>query len=212
MLLASGIVQGPVEVRTLTHLVGTALGRAVLIKVVLFAAIVALGAVNRRRLLPSLAAAARDGAPPGRAGQLLRRTLTAELALGATALAVTGALAGYAPSVAESTGPFSGRADISPARLELTVDPARVGPNEMHVYLFDRREGRQYDATKELTVTAELPEKRIEPIEFDATKAGPGQYVVGGAALGVSGKWTVEVVARVSDFDEYRTRLHVPVR
>ena len=212
VLLASGIVQGLVEVRTLTNLVDTAFGRAVLIKVVLFAAIVALGAVNRRRHLPSLAAAARDGTPPGRAGHALRRTLTAELALGAAALAVTGALAGYAPSVAESTGPFSGRADIGPARLELTVDPARVGPNEMHVYLFDRRDGRQYDATKELTVAAELPDKRIEPIELEATKAGPGHYVVTGAALGVSGKWTVEVVARVSDFDEYRTRLHVPVR
>ena len=63
----------------------------------------------------------------------MRRTLTAELALGATALAVTGALARFAPSVAEGTGPFSGRADLGPARLELTVDPARVGPNEMHV-------------------------------------------------------------------------------
>jgi copper transport protein len=75
--------------------------------------------------------------------------------------------------------------------MELTVDPARVGPNEMHVYLFDRRDGRQYEATKELTVTAELPEKRIEPIELEATKAGPGHYVVSGAALGLSGKWTL---------------------
>ena len=41
--------------------------------------------------------------------------------------------------------PFSGSADIGPARLELTVDPARVGPNEMHVYLFDRRAGAQWD-------------------------------------------------------------------
>jgi copper transport protein len=90
--------------------------------------------------------------------------------------------------------------------------PCWSSPNEMHVYLFDRRDGRQYDATKELTVTAELPEKHIDAIELDATRAGPGHYVVTGAALGVSGDWTVEVVARVSDFDEYRTRLHVPVR
>jgi copper transport protein len=212
VLLASGIVQGLVEVRTFDNLIDTAFGRAVLVKVVLFTAIVALGAVNRQRLLPALTRAALDGSSPGRTGQLLRRTLTAELALGVTALAATGALAGYAPSIAEGTGPFAGKADIGPARLELTVDPARVGPNEMHVYLFDRRDGRQYEATKELTVTAELPEKRIEPIEFEATKAGPGHYVVSGAALGVSGKWTVEVVARVSDFDEHRAKLQVPVR
>ena len=95
--------------------------------------------------------------------------------------------------------------------MELTVDPARVGPNEMHVYLFDRRDGRQYDETKELTVTAELPERGIEPIEFEATKAGPGHYVISGAALGVAGDWTVEVAARVSDFDEFRTKVRVPV-
>ena len=106
-----------------------------LVKVVLFAAIVALGWVNRRRLLPALSDAAGD---PRRAGVLLRRTLRAELLIGVAALAVTGALAGYAPSIAEGTGPFSADADIGPARLELTVDPARVGPNEVHVYLFDR--------------------------------------------------------------------------
>ena len=153
-----------------------------------------------------------EGEPPGHACLLLRRTLRAELALGAAALAVTGALAGYAPSVAEGTGPFSGTADIGPARLEMTVDPARVGPNEMHVYLFDRADGRQFDETKELTVTAELPEKGIEPIEFEATRAGPGHYLVSGAAFGVMGEWTVEIASRVSDFDEFRTKLNVPVR
>lgn len=212
VLLASGIVQGLVEVRTLTNLVETAFGRAVLVKVVLFAGIVALGWINRRRLLPDLAQAARDGEPPGRAGLLLRRTLRAELALGAAALAATGALAGYAPSVTEGSGPFAAEADIGPARLELTVDPARVGPNEMHVYLFDRRSGRQFDETKELTVTAELPEKRIDKIELEATRAGPGHYVVSGASLAVKGKWTVEIASRVSDFDEFRTKLEVPIR
>ena len=212
VLLASGIAQGLVEVRTVPNLVETAFGRAVLVKIVLFAGIVALGWVNRRRLLPALARAARDGEPPGRAGLLLRRTLRAELALGAAALAVTGALAGYAPSVAEGQGPFSDTADIGPARLEMTVDPARVGPNEMHVYLFDRRDGRQYDDTLELTVTAELPERGIEPIEFETTKAGPGHFLVSGAAFGVEGEWTVEIAARVSDFDEFRTNLEVPVR
>ena len=212
VLLASGIVQGLVEVRTLPNLVETAFGRAVLVKIVLFAGIVALGWINRRRLLPALAAAAQEGGPPGRAGLLLRRTLRAELLLGAAALAATGALAGYAPSVAEGQGPFSGSSDIGPARLELTVDPARVGPNEMHVYLFDRRTGNQYDETLELTVTAELPERRIEPIELEATKAGPGHFVVSGATFGVKGDWTVEIASRVSDFDEFRTKLEVPVR
>jgi copper transport protein len=212
VVLATGIVQGIVEVRTVPNLFDTAFGRAVLIKIVVFLGIVALGAFNRRRLLPALRRAAADGSSPGRTGLLLRRTLRAELLLGIAALAATGALAGYAPSIAESTGPYSTTADIGPARMEMTVDPARVGLNEMHVYLFDRRDGRQYDETEELTVTAELPEKDIDRIELEATKAGPGHYVMSGAALGVAGDWTIEIAARVSDFDEYRAEVQVPVR
>ena len=69
VLLASGIAQGLVEVGTVPNLVETAFGRAVLIKVVLFAGIIALGAINRRRLLPALRRAAREGATPGRTGR-----------------------------------------------------------------------------------------------------------------------------------------------
>ena len=29
---------------------------------------------------------------------------------------------------------------------------------------------------------------------------------------GVEGEWTVEIAARVSDFDEFRAKLNVPVR
>jgi hypothetical protein len=81
----------------------------------------------------------------------------------------------------------------------------------MHIYLFDRASGRQYDAAKELAVTAELPEKRIAPIELTATKAGPGHYVISGATFGVKGNWTIEVAGRISDFDEYRAKVEVPI-
>jgi copper transport protein len=126
-------------------------------------------------------------------------------------LATTGALAGYPPADTVAAGPFSTDARIGPARLEATVDPARVGSNEMHLYLFNRADGRPYDATKELTVRASLPGKQIAPLALDARTAGPGHYVVTSAALGVEGDWKVEVVARVSEFDEHRTSFEVPI-
>jgi copper transport protein len=198
-------------VRSPRHLLDTAFGRAVLIKMVVALAIVGLGWVNRSRLLPALRRAA-AGASPGRAGVLLRRTLRAELGLGVAALAATGALSSYAPSIAVSSGPYSTNALIGPARLEVTVDPARIGPNELHMYLFDRRTGAPYQATKELTVTAALPSKRIAPITLSPHVAGPGHFVVDGASLAVGGKWTISVTDRVSDFDEFQTRFEVPIR
>ena len=81
VLLASGIVQGLVEVRTVPNLVETAFGRAVLVKVVLFAGIVALGWINRRRLLPALA----RGGARGRAAGPCRPAAAAHAAGGAGA-------------------------------------------------------------------------------------------------------------------------------
>lgn len=211
VLLASGLVQSVIEIRTLPNLVDSAFGRAVLIKFVLFLGLVALGWVNRYRVLPGLRRAAAGGESPGRTGLLLRQTLRAELAIGVAALAVTGALAGYAPSIAETSGPFSTNADIGPARLEMTVDPARTGPNEMHLYLFDREDGSQWDEADEVNVAAELPGRDIPPVDMEPTKAGPGHYVVSGAPFGVSGDWTVEVRARVGDFDEHTTEITVPI-
>jgi copper transport protein len=207
VLLASGILQGIVEVRTFAHLLDTAFGRAVLIKVVAALAIVALGYVNRRRLLPAL----RRASTPGRTGVLLRRTLRAELLLGLVALGSTGALSTYAPSIAVSSGPYATSALIGPARLEVTVDPAKAGPNQLHLYLFDRKTGAPFDETKEIRVTAALPGKGIAPISMTPHVAGPGHFVVDGATLAVKGKWTMTVVDRVSDFDEYQARFTAPI-
>jgi copper transport protein len=95
--------------------------------------------------------------------------------------------------------------------MEVTVDPAKVGPNELHMYLFDRRTGAAFDGTKQLTVTAALPSKGIAPISLNAHVAGPGHYVVDGATLGLKGKWTFAVTDRVSDFDEYETHFTAPI-
>ena len=97
-LLAGGIVQSLLELGAVDDLWDTAFGRAILIKVALV--VVLLGA-RRAQPPPDAAAAAargRGGGAAGAAGVLLRRTLRAEVALGVAALAVTGALAGYAPA------------------------------------------------------------------------------------------------------------------
>jgi putative copper export protein len=89
-LATTGVIQALVEVRHLDALTGTAFGRAVLIKAVLLAILIAIAAVNRRRAVPELERLAAAGAAPGDAGRLLRRTLRAEVALIVVVLAVTG--------------------------------------------------------------------------------------------------------------------------
>lgn len=194
VVLLTGTVQSIIELSAWSQLLDTAYGRAVLIKLGLFAVLLGFGAVNRRRL---------------GAKRPLRTVLRAELAVGVVVLGVTGALATYAPGKVAATGPVSRSAVLGPARMELTVDPAAPGTNELHVYLFDRRTGAQWDRSKELTAQAERGTLRLP---LDLRKAGPGHYVAQAATLPRPGEWTVTVTSRVSDFDQHETRVRVPVR
>jgi copper transport protein len=213
-LALTGVVQALFEVRTLDALTGTAFGRAVLVKAVLLAILIGLGAVNRQRVVPALRRLAAGGAAPGGAGRLLRRTLRAEVALLVVVLAVTGALTGYAPPTAESAnkGPVSVSQRMGPLDLQVTVDPARVGPNAVHLYLFDAKSGAAFTGTKELRVEASLPAKRIGPLDVTFHRAGPGHYVADALVLSPGGDWRLQVSDRVSEFDEHTTTVKAPVR
>jgi copper transport protein len=213
VILLTGVGQAYAYVRDLDNLLDTAYGRAVLIKfVLLVAALIPLGAYNRYRSVPVLKRIAAGGETPGRAGLLLRRALRGEVALLVVVLGVTAALAGYAPATAVQSGPFSDSASLGPAELEVTVDPARVGSNQVHLYLFDARSGAQFNRIKELKATATEPENSIGPLPLDARRAGPGHYTVQGALLTVAGDWQLEVTVRVSAFDQYTAELEVPIR
>ena len=149
---------------------------------------------------------------PGPTGFSLRRSLRAEILLLVGVLAATAALTTYAPADYAPTGPVSETASLGPADLQLTVDPARVGPNEMHVYLIDKQSGQQYDKVKELNVSMTLPAKNLGPLKPDVRKAGPGHFVMNGALFGVAGDWDVKMSARVSEFDAYYADVKVGIK
>ena len=212
-ILLTGLAQAYVYVRDLDNLLDTAYGRAVLVKLVLLVGLlIPLGAYNRYRSVPRLERIAAGGEVPGHTGLLLRRALRGEVALLAVVLGVTAALAGYAPPTALQSGPFSGSAPLGPAQLEVTVDPARVGSNQIHLYLFDAESGAQFTRVKELGLTATLSEKSIGPLPLEPQRSGPGHFTVQGAQLGVAGDWELDLTARVSAFDQYAAEIEVPIR
>ncbi len=212
VLVATGVLQSVVHLQSFGDLLSTGYGRAILIKSGLVVVLVAAGAANRRRTLPRLRRLAAGDEAPGAAGLSLRRVIRGELALMAVAIGVTAALVGYAPPATSASGPASLSTNLGPARLELTVAPARAGVNEIHLYLFDRRSGAQYDRPKELNVSARLPEKRIGPLELRPRKTGPGHYTIPAATLAPVGEWQLNVDALVSEFDQYSAKVEVPIR
>jgi copper transport protein len=212
VVLLTGIVQSIVYVRNLDNLLHTEYGQILLAKIVVFVGLLAIGGYNRQFSVPRLKKIAAGGETPGRAGVLLRRALRAEVVLAVVVLGITGALAGFAPSTATGTtsGPFAKTDTIGPAQIQLTVDPALVGANLMHLYLLDPQTGAQWDRAKEVRIKLVQPEKQIE---LDATtrKGGPGHYVVDTALLSSDGTWDVQITARVTEFDEYSKTIQVPI-
>jgi copper transport protein len=209
-ILLTGLIQAYVYVRHLDALTETGYGRAVLVKFVLLMALIGLGAYNQRRSVPRLERIAAGGGSPGRAGLLLRRALRAEVALVVVVLGVTAALASYAPPVTAQSGPFSVESQFGPIQLEMSVEPARVGGNEIHIYLFDAKGGAPFAKVKQLKAIATLPDKRIS-LPLEPQLAGPGHYTIAGALLSASGEWRITLSVRVSAFDEFTKTIEVPI-
>ncbi len=174
--------------------------------------LIGLGGLNRRRTIPRLRAAAAQGDAPGLTGLALRRTLRVEVALIVAALAATGALASYAPAATQYAGPYNATTTIAGKELQVTLDPAKVGSNELHLYLFEPTTGAQYDSAQQVTVAETLPSKGIGPLTQTAAKSGPGHYTVPGILLGVPGTWKLQITVLVDKFDAYSKTFDVPVQ
>jgi copper transport protein len=207
----TGVVQAYIDVRTVHALLHTTYGAMIIAKTLLLLALIGLGWVNRSRVIPALRRLAGAGLTTGTAGLLARRTMRTELLAMLAVFGVTAALISYAPPIDTASGPFSTNTTLGPAELEMTVEPAKVGLNTIHLYLINARNGTQFTATRELTATAKLPAKGIGPLQLHANLAGPGHYVLSSAVLSPGGTWDIEIVDRVSEFEQYTRVVKVPV-
>jgi copper transport protein len=208
----TGTIQAYIDVRSLHGLASTAYGSLVIAKTLLLLALAGLGWINRERIVPVLRTIVAGGRSPGATGVLTRRVLRVESALMLVVFTVTAVLVAYAPPIDAASGPYSTSTHIGEADLEITVEPANAGPNTIHLYLIDAKTGAQFTATRELTVTARLPAKGIGPLTLKANVAGPGHYVLDSAVLSPAGTWSIEIVDRVSEFEEHTSAIEVPIR
>jgi copper transport protein len=212
VIAVTGVIQAYIDVRSLHGLLHTTYGALIIVKVVLLSALIGCGWVNRERVIPMLKRLVGDGQAPGGVGALARRTMRGEIVLMLCVFGVTAALISYAPPIDAASGPFSANTTIGPAELEMTVEPARVGLNTIHLYLIDAKDGSQFTATRELVATAELPTKGIGPLPLKANLSGPGHYTFNSAELSPGGTWDIKINDRVSEFEEFSKTVKVPIR
>ncbi|MDQ0951011.1 copper transport protein [Streptomyces phaeochromogenes] len=116
----------------------------------------------------------------------------AEAATAATSQEATGALAVDIPF---DTGGKDGK---GLARVE--IDPARVGGNDMHVYV-QRPNGKAFDIP-EVKVAFTLKAKDIGPLPVVPDRIATGHWTATGVQIPMAGNWAIAVTVRTSDIDQ----------
>jgi copper transport protein len=98
VIIASGVLRGYLEIRSIDGLTGTSYGLTLLVKLAAFLPLLALGAINNRYTKPRIERAAAAGAPSPQLSTL-RRLVTLEIAAGILILGITAALVALAPPI-----------------------------------------------------------------------------------------------------------------
>ena len=191
-LLASGIVNSWYEVGTLSNLFATSYGQLVLIKIGLFAAMIALASINRFYLTPRLAIA-------GTVRRLYRTSL-AETGLGFAAVVVVGFLGAMAPAshahhdAAIPEGAAFVHIHSNAGMADVTIMPGRVGTARATIRLWN--DDFEPLAAERLTFTLTPPGG--QPITWPAAQAQDGSWRVDAIPLSQAGNWKAAIDAGVN--------------
>ncbi|MBR8642522.1 copper resistance protein CopC/CopD [Streptomyces tuirus] len=161
-------------------------------------------------------------ADPNRFG--LRRSVLAEAGIAVVLLAVTTVLTQTEPGRTEQEAkaatsnsasssadpgasgaltlnmPFDTGGEDGKGIVTIDLDPARVGSNEMHVYV-ERPNGRAFDIP-EVKVDFTLAAKDIGPLPVVPDHIATGHWSANGVQIPMAGDWKVDVTVRTSDIDE----------
>ncbi|MFJ5640829.1 copper resistance protein CopC [Streptomyces sp. NPDC093223] len=167
--------------------------------------------------VPPPAAPEPDPAPDHRG---LRRSVLAEVAVGVAVLVVTtiltgtlpgraaaeaadqgtgGVTAGGIPAAAVAMVPFDVGTPNGHGKVQITLDPGRVGANSVQAVVFGPDDG--ISAVPELRLSFTLAAQKIGPLPAALTDRG-GYWATDAVNLPIRGEWTMNLTVRVSDLDQ----------
>ena len=174
----------------------TDFGITLLVKVGLFAALAAVGALSRFRHIPK-AGAVRVGG--------LRRTLRAEVVIGAAVLGAAAVLASLPPSasVAEaaklqrgSSVTVTGADYATSVRIHLVVTPGAAGPNRFDATVLDY-DSKEPDAADSVSLRFQLNDRPdISAATLELTREADSHWRGSGSPLSIDGRWTVTAIVQ----------------
>jgi putative copper resistance protein D len=187
-LLITGIVNSWYLVGNVDNLFSSSYGRLVLLKIAVFAAMVAIAAINRFRLTPKLRS-------PGIARQLARNALT-ETGLGLIAIFLAAALGSMEPAAHShpTYAPVPAGAAFVHIHTEQAMADVTVTPGRAALVTLELRLVREdFTPLKATQVSVRLSDQTTGQITLNsnAVAAGDGSWRVEGLDLPHAGTWTV---------------------
>ncbi|MFN8539342.1 MAG: CopD family protein [Thermomicrobiales bacterium] len=213
ILGVTGLYSSWLHVGSLDALFQTDYGRALAGKLVLFAFLVLLGALNKFWVGPRLAAQpaapskrrAKEGEErAGRVSQLLLRyfgrIVRAEALLGIAIIAIVAVLTGLVPAreaIVQSRLPKRTQTiTTGNVKVTLTLGALQPGDNTFDIYLAEKDGGKPIANADEVALRIAHTGMDMGEAEAKATSQGNGHYVANGPYLTMSGDWDLRVLAR----------------
>lgn len=210
-LVATGVFQSWRQVGGLDALTQTTYGHLLLAKLALFVVMVGFGYLGRRWVQRGYRGESVDvGADDAEVVAGYRRSIRVETALGIAILAVTALLVNAQPARSALSQPYSAELVADDLLIDVTIDPAKAGPTDIHVYTLTATGA--VAQVEELALELSLPERDLGPLEVPLERAGPGHFSAYDVEVPLPGDWTIEVRALVDDFTEATARDTVRIR
>jgi copper transport protein len=199
-VVLTGVARTVDELGGWRRLADSGFGRALDLKLVLFAGLVALGALNRYRIVPLFSAGSRR-----RASARLRRSVGAELSLAAAVLAAAALLSQLAPGVpsgagaAARPGPAAGTPVLqatgsdwaTTVKVALTVTPGAAGPNRFTATVADFDSGSPLPVDRVELAGTPVSHPDLGTARLELTEAPDGRWLGQGRLLSLAGRWNL---------------------
>ena len=198
----------------LNSILTTTWGQLVLAKIGLTLIVVLIAAWNRRTLVPSLTSPTENTNELAVRWATLLRTIRTEAVLLVVVLALTAIVVNIPPArtaVVAKTDRVDITQRVDTGNVQLSVDPAIVGPNTVSVRYTDGT-GQPINVANSMSIEFSQPSAGLEPITRQVPASEPGVFVIQGNELSIPGTWTITIAVRTGDFTEQRTSFEVSVR
>ena len=208
ILTLTGIYNYTLQIGTLDLLAATTYGRALLIKLGLFGALLLLGGLNLFVLSRRWRAAGEWLA------RAFGRSVRWEMLSGALLLLAVGAMISVAPSKtaweAHEQQGIAQSATVGAVGLTLRIAPAQIGDNEFAVDLADARPGAAAAPTRVL-LRCDMLGMEMGKLETTALPEGAERYTTRGSFTSMGGRWHIEVLVRRAGFDDVQHTFEVDI-